>query len=628
MKMRVACRHHGGRSAVPLGGRPRDVVWRRKVDLHSPRAGAALVTPPATRNSTTGTEMSENADALDRLVERAGQLYSLPTVAMKVLDLTDDPRTDVPALKACLENDPALTGKILRVVNSSVFGFSREISDLNQALALLGTKPLRLLVLGFSLPEGLFEHVEADVLSRYWRHTLTCAAAARQLAGCLHYPSPDEAFTAGLLRNLGLLVLVQQLGATFCSFLTTLYAKRADIPAWEERALGFHHVQLTARLLERWALPQVLVDAVRLSIEPPDGAATAAAPAVRLACIVWLAGCLAEALVGGNQQAFGRLLARAAMLGIGLEQLEQQVSVLKEKVDQLGEILSVPLSKHDDYVELLRRAHRRLSETAAEVACELLVAEQPGSAASAAGQALSEQCQTLGSAFAQTVRSWDGPSAAEPGEKTLSAATARRQASAAKPNDRGGSNNPLLAATLEGAGGAASHTDHRPATRCRADSIDPGILGRIGAAVAGCRQSRRPLTLMLAELHDMENLLVLHGVEGLGRLRHLLEECCWSLDHPFLECVPHRDCGFLLILPDCDRQPGVVLGQQLLRQFKQLAPAANGAGRPAVVVSVGSATVSMPPKSFPAADLLKAAERCLFGAHSSGGNVVKSIEIF
>ncbi len=569
--------------------------------------------------------MSENADALERLVERAGQLYSLPAVAMKVLDLTDDPRTDVPALKACLENDPALTGKILRVVNSSLFGFSREISDLNQALALLGTKPLRLLVLGFSLPEGLFDGVQADILSRYWRQTLTCAAAARQLANRFGYPSPDEAFIAGLLRDLGLLVLVQQLDATFCNFLNTLHEKRADVPAWEKRALGFHHVQLTARLLDRWALPQSLVEAVRLSLNPPDESAPTA---VSLASIVWLAGCLAEALITGNQEAFRRLLARAESLGLGFEELEEQASVLKEKVDQLGNILSVPLSKHDDYVELLRRAHRRLAETAAEAAADLLLAQPPGPAASPSGEALSEQCRTIGSAFAQTIRNWDDLPKTAPAGQAPPKATLRSKPQG-RTTDRATAANPASpGAAPPAVSRRRSTADARRIEPQRADSTDPGILGRIAAAVVACRQSRRPLTLMLAELHDMENLLMLHGVEGLGRLRTVLEQCCWSLEHPFMDCVPHRECGFMLILPDCDRGPGVELGHQLVRQFRQLTAATNGATRPAVALGVGAATVSMPPKNFPAADLLNAAERCLYGSHSCGGNVVKSIEIF
>ena len=115
--------------------------------------------------------MNDPTATLDRLVGRAEQLYSLPAVAMEVLQLTDNPQVDTRALKECIENDPALTGKILRVVNSSLFGLSREVSDLNQALALLGTKPLKLLVLGFSLPSGLYAGIEARTLGRYWRRT-------------------------------------------------------------------------------------------------------------------------------------------------------------------------------------------------------------------------------------------------------------------------------------------------------------------------------------------------------------------------------------------------------------------------------------------------------------------------
>ena len=111
--------------------------------------------------------MNDPSATLDRLAAHAEQLYSLPAVAMEVLQLTGNPQVDTRALKECIENDPALTGKILRVVNSSLFALSREISDLNQALALLGTKPLKLLVLGFSLPGGLYAGIEARTLARY-----------------------------------------------------------------------------------------------------------------------------------------------------------------------------------------------------------------------------------------------------------------------------------------------------------------------------------------------------------------------------------------------------------------------------------------------------------------------------
>src|SRR5438046_1153390 len=113
--------------------------------------------------------MADASTTLERLVHRARNLYSLPRVAMQVLEMTSDPAVDARRLKQCIENDPALTAKIMRVVNSSLFGLSRQVSDLNQALALLGTKPLKLLVLGFSLPEELFANLAADFLGRYWQ---------------------------------------------------------------------------------------------------------------------------------------------------------------------------------------------------------------------------------------------------------------------------------------------------------------------------------------------------------------------------------------------------------------------------------------------------------------------------
>ncbi len=92
--------------------------------------------------------LADTSAVLDRFVDKAGKLYTLPAVAVQVLQLTNHPKVDVQQLKACIENDPALTTKVLRFVNSSMFGATCKVSDLNQALAMLGTKSLKLLVLG------------------------------------------------------------------------------------------------------------------------------------------------------------------------------------------------------------------------------------------------------------------------------------------------------------------------------------------------------------------------------------------------------------------------------------------------------------------------------------------------
>ena len=140
--------------------------------------------------------MNDVSSRVEQMASRAAALYSRPTIALEIVRLTSEPQVDPRLLIDLLEKDPALACKVLRVVNSSFFGLRREVADLNQALTVLGNKPLRLLVLGFSLPDELFAEMAAEQLQWYWRTTLTRAVAARQLATELWHEPGDEAFIA------------------------------------------------------------------------------------------------------------------------------------------------------------------------------------------------------------------------------------------------------------------------------------------------------------------------------------------------------------------------------------------------------------------------------------------------
>ncbi len=124
-----------------------------------------------------------------RSTRAAGRpLYTLPTVAIEVVQLLNEPHVDPREIKACIERDPALTAKVLKVVNSSLFGLSGEVANVTQAIALLGLNPLKLLVLGFSLPDELFASLAADQLQLYWSETLNRASprgAGRTLLAAL-----------------------------------------------------------------------------------------------------------------------------------------------------------------------------------------------------------------------------------------------------------------------------------------------------------------------------------------------------------------------------------------------------------------------------------------------------------
>lgn len=525
---------------------------------------------------------------LDRLAASVGTLYSLPAVAAQVLELTRNPQVDAHALKACIENDPALTSKILRVVNSSLFGLSREVSDLHQALALLGTKPLKLLVLGFSLPSGLFAGVEAKILGQYWRHTLTKAVAAREIAENVWNLPGDEAFIAGLLQDLGMLVLVKEVGEPYIRLLDKVEAADKDLSVAEVAALGFNHTTLSARLLGQWGLPQPLVEAVAWGTPLSRGAGPLV-DAPSLAQVLHLAELVARLLADGHTRVLGELIAAGrGYRNLSRAQLEDLVATLEEKVAHLATVLSLQLPRGLNYSDVLSQAHVQLSAVADEAAVDLV-------------------CQSRDDAKDKT----------------------RELEDVLLPEDIAG----LAAAVAEAVGqpsqpageaSAESAVAVAPAAPSRTDSA---LVGRLAVAVVAARQARCPLSLLLVQFDHADQLIVIRGTEGFRRMRQLLEAICRRADDRCSFCAPHDEAGFAMILLGCERRQAVAVAGELIAQVRRIEPTQTRGGPWLASISVGVATVSLPPKNFPPDDLLSAAARCLYGSHVSGGGVVKSIEI-
>ena len=133
---------------------------------------------------------------------------------------------------------------------------------------------------------------------------------------------------------------------------------------------------------------------------------------------------------------------------------------------------------------------------------------------------------------------------------------------------------------------------------------------------------------MLVELNHHDELILTRGTEGSDYLYRLLGTFCRQLDTASSSCVAYGESGYAVMVSDCERRAAVELGEELLHSMRRVTPEAAAGGHRAVSISVGLATVSLPPKNFPADDLLSSAARCLYGSHASGGNVVKSIEIY
>lgn len=196
-------------------------------------------------------------EIMDHFLGKVEELHSSPAVIWRVLQLLKDPDFDVRDVELMLEADPALSAAILRLVNSSAYGLPQKITSLRQAILLLGARSLRLVVLSFGLVDRLTKGTPAKVYEDFWRRALTTASTASRLARTYRTTNPDEAYCAGLLAELGVLVLAQVDTRRYTRVYLT-HRHGEDLSPAEQARYGFDHASLGERLLVRWSLPQSL----------------------------------------------------------------------------------------------------------------------------------------------------------------------------------------------------------------------------------------------------------------------------------------------------------------------------------------------------------------------------------
>jgi putative nucleotidyltransferase with HDIG domain len=208
------------------------------------------------------TAKKSNAD-YSVLLAKLHDIPTLPIVAMKVNELINDPNSSSSDIAEVLKKDQVLTAKILRLVNSTYYAIPGGVADVQRALAFLGFNTLAQLVLSLSV-FSLFTNLGSESFSMldFWKHALGTAICSEMLAKRLKFQKPEEAFTCGLLHDIGKLVLYQidsdRLTAILketekrgCSFVDV--EREWDLPG---------HSYLGEVIASKWGLPQV----IRLSI--------------------------------------------------------------------------------------------------------------------------------------------------------------------------------------------------------------------------------------------------------------------------------------------------------------------------------------------------------------------------
>ncbi len=224
------------------------------------------------------------------LIARHDQLASLPEIVLRLNGMVNDPRMSAADIGAVISQDPALSARLLKLVNSPLYNFPSRIDSISLAVTIIGIRQLRDLVLATSVVSQ-FSRLPAQPLDieLFWRHSLTTAVIARALARHMKVSNTERYFIAGLLHDIGLLLMAQEPQALVVQ---TPPAREAHDPLELEQAVfGFTHGELGAELLRHWLLPDSLVEPVAHHHKPE-----AAGAFIREACCVNLANSIAQDL--------------------------------------------------------------------------------------------------------------------------------------------------------------------------------------------------------------------------------------------------------------------------------------------------------------------------------------------
>lgn len=202
-----------------------------------------------------------------KLVEEIGEIPTLPAIIRTISEIVNDPDSSTADLAKVISSDVGLSSKILKFANSAAFGFSREISDIQHAITLLGFQQTQTLALSVPVFENLIKLADFDFKS-FWSHSLRCAQLSRLLSLSLSNREIGSAFVAGLFHDIGQVVLAMSMrGKQEEADALQSETDMNPIEA-EEKVLGITHAEIGFLLGEHWLLPSALTAAMRYHHSP------------------------------------------------------------------------------------------------------------------------------------------------------------------------------------------------------------------------------------------------------------------------------------------------------------------------------------------------------------------------
>jgi putative nucleotidyltransferase with HDIG domain len=199
---------------------------------------------------------------LERIVGHLAQIPTLPSIVNKLLKIVNHPKSSAADAAAFIEKDISLASKVLKLANSSYYGIPRTISNVTSAVVILGFNSIKSIILSTAVVQIFNKGKGDDFFNRktFWKHAAEVAIIARYLAKKVHFSplDPDMAFSAGLLHDIGKIVLDQHLHEDYAEFYKTYKLTPKPLLELEQELLGVDHSRISGMLLEHWGVPESL----------------------------------------------------------------------------------------------------------------------------------------------------------------------------------------------------------------------------------------------------------------------------------------------------------------------------------------------------------------------------------
>ncbi len=209
-----------------------------------------------------------NQDEVLQVVLNADGLPTLSTVASRLISITAEEETTINDIAALISKDISLSAKILKVVNSSFYSFPQQIGTIHQAASILGTNAVRSLVLSFSFLKPDKQSKTGFDYAMFWEQSLFEAVASRMLMNAIEAEDSEEGFVAGLLQNLGILILARTFPEQYQQVEKLITDQEMERCYAEKMTISATHPYIGSEVVKHWGFPSVLIDPIQYHHEP------------------------------------------------------------------------------------------------------------------------------------------------------------------------------------------------------------------------------------------------------------------------------------------------------------------------------------------------------------------------